>query len=327
MHYQLSSDERGHTTLAVVGSFGSRTVDSSNPNFEAMRDGVIDGTMDEETFVRLASPGQTISAKLAEVTERLRYVEGHILFDGDVVDNTLTRHMLTMLHEGDENWVGLARFMENLAANPSENARACLYNWVSRHGMVITDEGLLVGYKGVGSDGRSLHSGYGIVDGVVHTNDHLPHEVGSVVEFPRSRVDRSSVACSVGLHVGTYRYASGFGARLLTVLVNPRDVVNEFPDDPDLSWKFRTCRYVVKELAPEAPYTGTSRTWDEEDEEETSDEERCERCGDDEVHSDNLCHDCLVEDEDDDERCERCGGEVWDENLCHACYHSDEEGE
>jgi hypothetical protein len=49
--------------------------------------------------------------------------------------------------------------------------------------------------------------------------------------------------CSVGLHVGTYDYASNFTLNVLEVHVNPRDVVS-VPTDSNWA-KVRCCRYVV----------------------------------------------------------------------------------
>lgn len=264
MQYQLARDEHGHESIVVIGTFGARTIDGSNPNFRAIVDGVI-GDMTEDEFMAMAEPGPAIGNKFAEVTDRVRYVGGQVLFDGDVVDNALTRHMVDKLHNNDPDWRNLLRFMENLSQNPNPKARANLYRWVEHHGVVINPDGLMVGYKGVQDDGTSVHEGYGIIDGEPMTG-HLPHKVGSVIEFPRSKVDESATECSVGLHVGTYEYASGFAPQLLTVLVNPRDVVGGGALS-DLTWKYRTCRYEVVELAPNEAYEGTSWGYFDDDEE------------------------------------------------------------
>lgn len=306
MHYQLSRDENGHESIVVIGSFGARTIDGTNPNFGAIVAGVTSDSMSEEQFLRHAEPGIGISQKFAEVTDRVRYVNGEVLFDGDVVDNSLTRHMLAKLHNGDEDWRNLVAFMVNLSQNPNPKARANLYEWVERHGVVITPDGMMVGYKGVKSDGTSVHSGYGIVDGQVFENSTLPHNIGSVVEFPRSKVDESSTACSVGLHVGTYDYASRFAQRLLTVHVNPRDVVGGGAIG-DLSWKYRTCRYVVVDLAPESAYEGTSWSPDEDEDED----DRCDEC-------DELMDEC--------ECCEDCG-RTYCNGPCEGCGYCECEGD
>ena len=91
----------------------------------------------------------------------------------------------------------------------------------------------------------STFSGGGIVNGVSFPT-YVPNYVGAVVEMPRDSVDANGkVECSVGLHVGTFKYAYDFGGRhrpLMLVKVDPRDVVSV--PDYDFS-KLRSCRYTV----------------------------------------------------------------------------------
>jgi hypothetical protein len=76
--------------------------------------------------------------------------------------------------------------------------------------------------------------------------------------MPRSLVDPDrDTACSVGLHVGNFSYASGFAQKLLTVAVNPRDVVAVPSDSGDQ--KIRTHRFtVLGENLDKTQVTGTS---------------------------------------------------------------------
>ena len=71
--------------------------------------------------------------------------------------------------------------------------------------------------------------------------------------MPRGEVQHDPESgCSTGLHVGTYAYAQGYArAALLTVHVNPRDVVS-VPTDCDAE-KMRVCRYVVSDDEPTPP--------------------------------------------------------------------------
>jgi hypothetical protein len=137
--------------------------------------------------------------------------------------------------------------------------------------MTVTEDGDLLAYKGVNVDGTSVHAGYGIVNGEEFEHANLPNEVGSVIEIPRSMVDTNrGAACSVGLHVGDYSYASSFARRLLTVVVNPRDVVSVPSDSEDR--KVRVARYTVIGIAeepistPTYAYVGTEDAEDDEDE-------------------------------------------------------------
>jgi hypothetical protein len=57
------------------------------------------------------------------------------------------------------------------------------------------------------------------------------------------------VACSAGLHVGTYDYALRFTRFVIEVLVDPRDVVSVPTDCNDQ--KMRTCKYLVMDHVTE----------------------------------------------------------------------------
>src|SRR5690606_336215 len=104
----------------------------------------------------------------------------------------------------------LVKFWENLANNPSKDSRENLFLWLESHNFTIDQDGMIVGYKGVTDDLRSISSGPGIVNGV-ETNGNLDNTPGNVLEVDRKYVDPDPDRhCSRGLHVGTWSYASDF---------------------------------------------------------------------------------------------------------------------
>lgn len=247
-----------------------------------------------------------INARLREVSERFSYSDGKFRFDGDIIDKPLTRHMLDRLRTGDDSWTSYAYFMMRLAENPSRESRLALYRWIGDRSLTITEEGLVVGYKGVRSDSTSVHRGKGTVHRLnsdrpgieteTFQNDHLPNDPGSWVEFPRSEVDPDPDSpCSVGLHVGSESFARGFGQRLLTVLVDPAAVVM-VPKDED-GQKMRVWQYYVSDIEPaQAMETTTLRaptafTLDDPDGEEDG-EPICTKCGDADDVSAEWCDYC-----------------------------------
>lgn len=186
--------------------------------------------------------------------ERVVVENGVVKFNGEPVHNNLTRTILRYQSEGRDT-DNLVKFMERLDANPSRKSRDQLFTWVQAHDLVIDAEGYIIAYKGVnrttqtGDDGESLtrlvssHAGPGIVNGVP-MNGHLPNDPGNIIEMPRKDVmDDPDVACSNGLHVGNFRYASTFAKVLLEVRVDPADVVS-VPRD-SRGEKMRCCRYEV----------------------------------------------------------------------------------
>lgn len=287
MFYNLTNRD-GATTLSVVFTDGSaEAIPASHSAFAQILEHLTTDEHDEERVRRLATPALHLADTLAEITDRLVYEHNNLVFDGSPLDNALGDHILAKMEAGDEDYARLVRFLENLSENPSYRCQQAVYEWVAKHGLQITEDGRFVGYKGVQNDGTSSHAGPDcLVDGVPVANPgvsvHVPNPVGSVVSIPRFKCDDGSAACSVGLHVGTYGYAQGFAERLLTVVVNPRDVVS-IPNDSDSGWKFRTCEYEVLEIAPEVAYEGTSFDYEDEDDyldqedvEEQREQERAE---------------------------------------------------
>jgi hypothetical protein len=243
----------GEQNLTVYVPGGSPlAAHESHPNFKAIVAAITsdeDATVDE--IESLFDVGKAVATRFQTLSERVSVANGCVYFDGDEVDDSLTKAIVRFLDEDVDDWKPLVAFMENVASNPNDHSRTQLYDWLNAHDFSITEDGLIVGYKGVNKqpDG-SLVSGWtgkAIVDGVP-VEGQIPNAVGSTVEMPRSSVQHDpSAACSVGLHVGTFAYARGYArGAMLRVSVNPRDVVS-VPTDAH-GEKVRVCRYTVEEI-------------------------------------------------------------------------------
>jgi hypothetical protein len=247
--YRITKDAEFSGAIVYIDGQEPLTVPSTHENYTSILDLLLD-ELDEDD--RLLSPAKVASDKLSILSERVTYRGGSLYFDGDLLGTGLADHIIRLIEtdpdqeNGDQNWSAFVNFLEKLATNPSRQSREHLFQFIESNGMTVTEDGMLLGYKGVNNDGTSSHAGYGIVDGVVYDNAHLPNQVGSVVEIPRSMVDNDrGIACSTGLHVGNYSYARSFAPKLLRVLVNPRDVVS-VPEDHQ-NKKIRVSRYEVLE--------------------------------------------------------------------------------
>lgn len=240
------SNNGGHESLSVMLNGELKTVSSNHPNFTTIRDDLMhDPNATEEEINGLYD----VKASLTRLTDRITVIDGSLHYDGDKIDNALSRHILGLMKVGDVGYKAFANFMEKLAQNPSPLSRIHLYKWVSQNDLVVTPEGDIVTYKGVQDteDNLSVSSG----DNTVYVNDvphtgHVPNPVGATVHISRGEVDPDrEKLCSTGLHVGHWSYASGFGSATIKVLVNPRDVVAVPKDHEDT--KMRVARYVVVE--------------------------------------------------------------------------------
>lgn len=264
VQFSFTRSEDGTETIVLVGAQGVRVVPDTHVNFETIKSGLLRGDSEESGLYTLADAATKVADTLHRLSERVTIKGDTVYFDGDPMETRLTRHIVEMIKSGDENFAGYVAFLENVQANPSKASRKALFKFLDKHDLVITDDGCFIGYKGIGDDGLSITVGHEDVtvtlpDGTVEVHKgRIPNPVGAVVEMPRSLVDDNrDVACSVGLHVGEYSYATGFGQKLLTVKVNPRDVVSVPSDSNDQ--KIRTHRYTVLETNDDhTRYTGTS---------------------------------------------------------------------
>ena len=242
-------------SLTVFGPSGPVSINDDHPQFQEAVEAARSG--DGERACELADLSVTVANRFQRLTERVSVANGRVYFDGDELHNALSKHLLRVLSDGEEDWQPLVRFMENLAANPQPHSREQLYEWLDRRDFTITEDGCIIGYKGVAkqADGSlvSVNRGPAVVDGEP-VNGAVPNEVGSVVELGRAKVQHdAAIGCASGLHVGTYNYARGWArGALLRVKVNPRDVVS-VPTDCDAQ-KVRVCRYEV-EAVIDAPET------------------------------------------------------------------------
>lgn len=276
----IEQDGEQCITVFVPGET-PRVADSTHPNYEAM---VEKAKAQDISVFDLFDVEKTIREYFERLSDRVLVRAGHIYFDGDEIHNTLTDHILRVMDEGLEDWEPLVAFMEKIMDNPVAHSREQLYRWLESHKFSITEEGDIVAYKGVeradedtGDAYLSLNGGHAIVDGE-EVNGKVPQSIGSIVEMPRQEVvHEPSVSCSVGLHIGTFPYARGYGNVVLEVHVNPRDVVS-VPNNEDE--KARTCRYrvigevtaaygsavVVDSTSPEEEEDWGDEEYDEDDE-------------------------------------------------------------
>lgn len=238
-HSILTDKDQSSLTAFINGE--AYTTDNTNPSWDRIVELVKNG---DTSVVPLFDARNAAAQKFEAVTDRVSLRGNSLYFDGDVIRTELANHIVRAIGQ-KSSFMPLVRFMEKLNANPSENSREQLYAFLERHDFTINEQGNILAYKGVSRARTSISSGYAIVDGVEH-NGHIPNEDGSVISMPRSRVeDNRDVACSHGLHAGTYAYANGFGPVVLLVEVDPVNVVSVPSDCNDQ--KIRCCKYTVLE--------------------------------------------------------------------------------
>jgi len=207
------------------------TITSDNPSYRQVIDAIREQASADEIALlfRTANAVRRYAKGAIEVAE-----DGSALFyKGEEINNVVVDRILGFMSDGlpvDP----LIKFLERLLANPSRRSVEELYKFLEHGKMPITEAGTFLAYKGVNDDYTDVHSG------------RFSNRVGIVNSMPRNQVnDDFRVGCSVGFHVGSLEYATGWGSRTVIVEVDPADVVS-VPDDCSCQ-KLRTCKYQVIE--------------------------------------------------------------------------------
>jgi hypothetical protein len=158
-----------------------------------------------------------------------------VLLDGRELHSAEAKKLVDLVSEGATNIDRWFRFIEKLYNNPSYHCREQAYNFIAHSGMPMTENGNIIGYKGVRDDYKDKYSG------------KFDNSVGQVLRMSRTDVDDNpNNGCSSGFHVGSHDYAdswAGSDGRLMIVEYSPTDIVS-VPDESGYG-KLRVCEYKV----------------------------------------------------------------------------------
>jgi len=168
-----------------------------------------------------------------------------VSYDGETLPDILADKVRAIAAEGLPVKL-FANFWENLNNNPSASSVRELYDFLAYKELPITEDGFFIAYKGVASNGLSVHGNTKtkVLQGIVDNNGKIQNNVGDTIEVKRWDVDDNrDNGCSFGLHVGSMDYATTWGEQTLVVKVNPADVVS-VPTDCGCQ-KCRVSKYEV----------------------------------------------------------------------------------
>lgn len=238
--YSVNIDDQGRGAITVVEGGEIFTVTSESPDDFAA---ALIGVQNNYSLAEIKGTSSRGFTRIVELDSRVQFREGDsvLLFDGVEQHSLVAETVIRYYYEG-RDYMPLIRFMERLATNVSDESREHLFKWSQSAGLKIAPDGHIIGYKGIQTDDLSVHSGGAYVDGE-WVEGQIPNRVGSVVTMPRDKVNPDPFqGCSYGLHVGSLSYATGFGQKVVVVLVDPADVVAVPQNEAD---KMRTCKYHI----------------------------------------------------------------------------------
>lgn len=232
------------------------TADSRHPHWNDILLGVERG---DESVFDLFDVAGGVMRRFQQVTDRVSWDGSNVLWDGDPVHSVLTEQLSRAIQDGDSrNYQALAKFWEKLESNPEPHSREQAYDFLAAHSFQITEDGDVVGFKGVIDNGDGTYSSTArstvpgkpsaFVNGKPEPElSVVTQRIGDVVTMPRSEVVHDpSQPCRRGLHVATHGYASHYGT-VMEVHFNPRDICSV--PTVDRGEKVRVNRYKVARVA------------------------------------------------------------------------------
>jgi hypothetical protein len=204
------------------------TVTSDNPLYPSLLEAVLNDAGDDAI--------EEICNKalgLARYTDGEITAEGgNLMYEGQVLHGVVINRIAQFKKMGLP-YEPLIAFVKRLMKNPSARAVRELFGFLEKNQLPITEDGFILGYKGVTSEYKDVHT------------QRVDNRVGAVIpRMNRFDVDDDhTVECSNGYHIGSREYATGFGARTIIVKFDPADVISV--PSGESSWKVRVCFYQV----------------------------------------------------------------------------------
>lgn len=222
------------------------TLNSSHANFTLFKSALIAGDFE------MATNYLDIKKQIKEFADgELKVENGSVYYYGTPLHGKVVDKLLELLESGMKVGNPFVKFVKNLLDNPSNSSVEELYDFLSYKSLAIDEDGYVIGYKGVASDGWSLsgNTQTTVLQGEVNERGQIMNRVGDTVEVMRRSVDDNRQnSCSHGLHIGSFDYAkswAGASGKLLLVRFNPADAVSVPLDS--CCQKLRVSKYEVLE--------------------------------------------------------------------------------
>lgn len=202
------------------------TIDNTNLNYNAIRQALARNDYrsacelaDIPLFIQTFTDGNFKSD-----------LRGGIEYQGEALPQTLANHLIDLAKAGHD-YQYLINFWKAVKANPSEESRQSLYDFLVHNKVRITKDGKFIAWKGVNKNMTDKYTG------------KVQYAIGVPTVFKRKDVDSNrNVGCSYGLHAGSFEYAKSYAGDdvLMEVEIDPKDVVS-VPTDCNFQ-KLRVCK-------------------------------------------------------------------------------------
>jgi hypothetical protein len=193
------------------------TLNSSHANFAPFKSALISGDFD--TAINYLDIRKQVEAF---ADGELIVKNGAVYWNSNQLHGKVVDKLLELLESGMKVGSPFIKFVKNLLDNPSNNSVEELYDFLSYKSLAIDDDGYVVGYKGVASDGwsQSGNTQTVVLQGEVNERGQILNRVGDTIEVQRRSVDDNRQnGCSHGLHIGSFDYAKSWASLSLGQVV------------------------------------------------------------------------------------------------------------
>lgn len=234
----------GRSVTLVTSDFRVLTSTRDNPNWLHIEAAI--KAKDEPALIKAIS----FKAQVAGFCEGIvgsgdiSIVGNKVLYRGTQLHGLDVDRMIAYITGGFPR-ESLVLFLESKFRNPVPESVETLYSFLEGKQMPITDNGTVLGWKGVSADYHSIMTGNEpLISGVRNTHGAISNRVGELVWMERRYVnaDRTNT-CAPGLHIGSMSYAKGWGAKTMIVEFLPENAV--CVPDADKTDKLRVNKYRV----------------------------------------------------------------------------------
>jgi hypothetical protein len=247
----------GRSVTLVTSDFRVLTSTRDNPNWAKIEDAI--RAKDEKALIKAISFKEQVTGFGEGIVGSgdISIVGTNVFYRGQQLHGIDIDRMIAYITGGFPK-ESLILFLEAKFRNTFPESVQSLYGFLNNKQMPLTDNGTVLGWKGVDANYNSIMTGNEpLISGVRNSNGSISNRVGELVWMERKFVNADPEnTCAPGLHIGSMSYAKGWGAKTMIVEFSPEHVV--MVPRAEASDKLRVYKYRVVGEVDDRTYLGNT---------------------------------------------------------------------